>query len=69
MHNAKLENHLKQKTNATLVLFCFYYEKYRPKHSNKVSPANKTAENSDSWKSPYNALQAQYWINEHHVCQ
>ena len=53
---------MKQKRTATLVLFCFYYEKYRPKHSNKVFPAHKTAENSHSWKSPYNALQARYWI-------
>ena len=60
---------IKKKATATLVLFCFYYEKYRPKHSDKVSPALKTAENSHSGKSPYNALQAQYWTNVHHVCQ
>ena len=31
--------------------------------------AHKTAENSHTWKSPYNALQAQYWINVPHACQ
>ena len=35
----------------------------------KSLSARKTAENSHVWKSPYNALQAQYWINVGHVCQ
>ena len=35
----------------------------------KSLSAHITAENCHSWKSPFNELQAQYWINVvHHVC-
>ena len=32
---------IKQKKTATLVLFCFHLEKYRPKHGYKVFPYGK----------------------------
>ena len=36
----------------------------------KYLSTHKTADNSHIWKSPYNALHAQYWINApvNHVC-
>ena len=62
-------NKLNRKKLSLWSCFAFVTRNIDQNTATKSLYAHKTAENSHSWKSPYNALQAQYWINVHHVCQ
>ena len=48
---------------------CFVFTTRNIDHNTATKSlyAHKTAENSLSWKSPYNALQAQYWKYVHRI--
>jgi len=66
-------NHSHNKLNGKQQLlwscFAFNMRNMGQNTATKSLSAHKTVENSHILKSPYNALQAQYWINAHHVCQ
>ena len=61
-------NKLNRKQLPLWSCFAFISRSMDQNTATKSLYAHKTAENKHSWKSPYNALQAQYWINVHHVC-
>ena len=67
------KNHSYDKLNRKQVplwsCFAFIMRNIDQNTATKSLYAHKSAENSHSWKSSYKALQAQYWINVHHVCQ
>ena len=62
-------NKLKRKQLPRWSCFAFITRNIDQNTATKSLYAHKTTENSHTWKSPYNALQAQYWINAPHVCQ
>jgi len=67
------KNHSHNKLNGKQQLlwscFAFNTRNMGQNTATKSLSAHKTTENSHIWKLPYNALQAQYWINAPHVCQ
>ena len=71
LNRSKNNSHNKLKEHQQLLWFCFVFITRNMDQSmaTKSLSANKTAENTPIWKSPYNALQAQYWINVRHVCE
>ena len=70
-NQSKNHSHNKLNEHQQLLCFCFVFITRNMDQSmaTKSLSANKTAENTHIWKSPYNALQAQYWINLRHVWQ
>jgi len=64
-------NKLNRKQQLLWSCFTFIMRNMGQTTATKSLSVHKTAENNHIWKSPYNALQAQYWINIHHVhvCQ
>ena len=70
-NRSKNHSHNKLNEHQQLLWFCFVFITRNMDQSmaTKSLSANKTAENTHIWKSPYNALQAQYWINLRHVWQ
>ena len=70
-NRSKNHSHNNLNENQQLLWFCFTFitrNMYQNMATKSLS-VNKTAENTHIWKSPYNALQAQYWINLRHVWQ
>ena len=63
------KNHSRNKLNKKRQLLWFCFAFITRNMATKSLSANKTAKNTHILKSPYNALQAQYWINVRHVCQ
>ena len=62
-------NKLNERQQLLWFWFAFITRSMDQTMATKSLSANKTAENTPIWKSPNNALQAQYWINVRHVCE
>ena len=69
-NRSKNHSHNKLNGKQQLLLFCFAFitKNMDQNMATKSLSGNKTAE-SHIGKSPYNALQAQYWMSIRHVCQ
>ena len=67
-NRSKNHSHNKLNKHQQLLWFCFVFIT-RNMDQCMATKSLSAAENTHIWKSPYNALQAQYWINLRHVWQ